>query len=418
MARKVRDSRLESRSARLRLALKWKPYAGPTLARGISLNYRRNKSNGTWVVKASDGQGAYWTKGFAVADDYEDADGEHVLTFHQAQDRAKALARGRDTSSDSKPMTVVAALDAYEADLKSRGGRKSNVSRVREHMTGALAAKPVAMLSAQELRQWRDSLITKGLKPASVNRTRTGLRAALELAATLDRRIDNQREFKVGLKGIPGATNARRIVLVDADVRKIVEGAYAQGDVFGLFIETLAVTGARMSQVARLNVEDLQADRVAPRVLMPSSFKGEGGHFKGHKRVPVPITIALAGKLNDAAGDRPGDAPLLINTDGVRWEESSYRRCFLEPFQCVVGSAGLDQSITGYALRHSSIVRQLLAGVPTTVVAQIHDTSTKEIEAHYGAYITDFSDALSRRALIEIGASEAAHNVVNLSRSR
>src|ERR1700738_1656863 len=35
MARKIRDSRLESRSARLRLPVQKKPYTGPTLARGI-----------------------------------------------------------------------------------------------------------------------------------------------------------------------------------------------------------------------------------------------------------------------------------------------------------------------------------------------------------------------------------------------
>jgi hypothetical protein len=46
------------------------------------------------------------------------------------------------------------------------------------------------------------------------------------------------------------------------------------------------------------------------------------------------------------------------------------------------------------------VVRGLLNGVPTTVVAQSHDTSTKQIESHYGAYLTDFSDALTRKALL------------------
>ena len=56
MARKVSFSALESRSARLRLKIRRRPYSGPSLARGISLMYRRNKTNGTWVLKASDGQ--------------------------------------------------------------------------------------------------------------------------------------------------------------------------------------------------------------------------------------------------------------------------------------------------------------------------------------------------------------------------
>ena len=48
MPRKIRDAKLESRSARLRLPIRKKPYSGPALARGIHLLYRRNKGNGTW----------------------------------------------------------------------------------------------------------------------------------------------------------------------------------------------------------------------------------------------------------------------------------------------------------------------------------------------------------------------------------
>ena len=89
MARKVSFSALESRSARLKLKIRRRPYSGPSLARGILLMYRRNKTNGTWVLKVSDGHGAYWTKGFALADDFEDADGKTVLTFHEAQEQRR-----------------------------------------------------------------------------------------------------------------------------------------------------------------------------------------------------------------------------------------------------------------------------------------------------------------------------------------
>ena len=67
MARKVRHSSLETRTARLKLAVRRKPYSGPSLARGVALLYRRNKTNGSWVLKASDGHGKYWTKAIAEA---------------------------------------------------------------------------------------------------------------------------------------------------------------------------------------------------------------------------------------------------------------------------------------------------------------------------------------------------------------
>ena len=88
--------------------------------------YRRNNTNGTWVLKASDGHGAYWTKGFALADDFEDSDGKNVLTFYEAQDQAKKLARGEDGSADTAPITVDGALKDYRRDLEARNANPYN----------------------------------------------------------------------------------------------------------------------------------------------------------------------------------------------------------------------------------------------------------------------------------------------------
>ncbi len=90
--------------------------------------YRRNKTNGTWVLKASNGRSAYWTKAFALADDFDDADAKSVLTFYQAQDQAKKVARGDDGSPDSAPITIDSALKAYRRDLEARGANAITLS--------------------------------------------------------------------------------------------------------------------------------------------------------------------------------------------------------------------------------------------------------------------------------------------------
>ena len=95
MPRRLRSATLETRTARLKLAPRRKPY-WITVAPGIALGYRRNESAGSWSVRGADGQGSNWIKAFALADDHEDADGGQVLTFWQAIDKAKALARGKD----------------------------------------------------------------------------------------------------------------------------------------------------------------------------------------------------------------------------------------------------------------------------------------------------------------------------------
>jgi hypothetical protein len=181
MARRVSFAALESRSARLRLKIRRRPYSGPSLARGISLMYRRNGTNGSWVLKASDGHGAYWTKAFALADDFEDADAKSVLTFYQAQDQAKKLARGDNGSPDNAPITVDGALKDYARDLKSRNANVYNAVWPRVHLTSVLLTKPVALLTATELKKWRDGLLGK-IAPATINRLCGCLCAALALA--------------------------------------------------------------------------------------------------------------------------------------------------------------------------------------------------------------------------------------------
>ena len=93
MARRIRSSQLESRTARLKLPVRWKPYA-VRVAPGVRLAYRRNEAAGSWSVIAADGKGGNWMKGFAIADDHESANSDTVLDFWQAQDRARVLARG------------------------------------------------------------------------------------------------------------------------------------------------------------------------------------------------------------------------------------------------------------------------------------------------------------------------------------
>jgi len=196
-------------------------------------------------------------------------------------------------------------------------------------------------------------------------------------------------------------------------VLRLVEAAYEQDCAFGVLVEVLAQTGARVSQAARLRCADLQADRADPRLLMPTSYKGRGEKEK--QQVPVPITPALAALLAELKGDQPDDAPLLRKSDGSRWLElnkSEHWTLFRE----VAEQAGFDPDvITSYALRHSSICRALLAGVPVSVVAKLHDTSSREIEAHYAAYILDVAgDVLSRKGLLLLPEAPTTDNIITL----
>ena len=422
MTRNVRSSGFETRTARLKRAVAKRPDF-VRIAPGVSLGYRRNATAGTWVARVADGRGGNWTKAIGSADDYDDSDGAMVLDYWQAQDRAKEAARGgrehapaaaATTPAVEAVTTLRSALNRYEADLGTRGGDIGNAVRVRRHLTEALLGRAVADLSINDLRKWRDNLTTKNrrkpgdtgkdtpgnpLAPSGINRLITAMKAALNLAADMDDRITTRRAWEQGLASLRGAEEARNVILPDSDIRRLVAIASQQGADFALLVEGLALTGARVSQLGRANIGDLQDGRTDPRIMVPSSAKGRG--TKAVLRRPVPISPDFAARLRSAAEGKASDAPLFPKGNG-RWKDTDHAR----PFARIVKSAGIateaGEPVTSYALRHSSIVRALLANVPIRVVATQHDTSAAMIERNYSRFIADHADAMARAAMLRV----------------
>jgi integrase len=232
------------------------------------------------------------------------------------------------------------------------------------------------------------------MKPATLVRVSKSLKAALNLSARHDPGIVNSNAWRNGLSGISEDFVSRNIqTLSDDQVRDLITAADEVDPGFGLYVETGAVTGARNSQINRLEVADLQANNGnGPRLMMPSSRKGRS---RKPNKSPVPITKTLAVKLQAAAGERALEAPLLLRADGKAWANSDHARLYAQAAKL----ANVNGTMT--ALRHSSITRQLLRGVPVRIVAVAHDTSTAMIEKTYSAYIADHADALVRGALLE-----------------
>ena len=133
--------------------------------------------------------------------------------------------------------------------------------------------------------------------------------------------------------------------------------------------------------------------------MMPSSRKGRN---RSIERRPLSISLSLASTLRQAAVGRALTTPLLDRIPRLDLR-----------FRAVAKSIGLDPEVTPYALRHSSIVRMLLGGVPVRVVAAHHDTSVAMIEKTYSRYIIgDPTDVMTRRTLLDFAAPAASANVV------
>src|ERR1700731_695165 len=123
-----------------KLAVRRKPYSAQIAPR-IALTYRRNKGPGVWSVKAPFG-----LKKFALADDYEETNGETVMTYWEALEKARLLARAGEGSSDSL-ITVGDAVDNYGPVLAAGGAQKDKAAAIRRTLPDFLPAKPVPLLT-------------------------------------------------------------------------------------------------------------------------------------------------------------------------------------------------------------------------------------------------------------------------------
>jgi integrase len=428
MTKHIRNSSLEFSTNRLKLPVSRKPVF-VKIGDGVGLGYRRNVTAGTWVVRVPDGSGNYWTKKVGDADDYEKADGVTIFGFFAAQDQARLVARGADTAAittgtagTDKPVTVAEALQAYEDEMVAEDGDIENVRKVRSDLSKTLAAKPVSLLTTTEMRAFRNTLAARKvmrrggktggakIKPSTVNRNTAVFKAALNRAADLDpKRITNRSAWKVGLATLEGGNVARNVIITDAEViKEIVAECYADplGTDLGLLADVCAETGTRCSQAERLLISDLTTGKKA-LLMMPTSHKGTGTKAISHH--PTPITSGLASRLAKAAGDRKGNELLLLTHEGKEWGKSTHNR----RFAAAAARAG-HKGVSIIAFRHSSIVRQLLDGVPTRVVAVNHDTSVAMIEKNYSKYIGSHTEEMTRKTLIDFGTVRRG-NVVDLS---
>jgi hypothetical protein len=112
--------------------------------------------------------------------------------------------------------------------------------------------------------------------------------------------------------------------------------------------------------------------------------------------------------LKTAAKGRPSNAPLLLQKDGKLWSETDPSSGYKKGVRATAKKVGLDPDVYGlYAFRHTSITRMLLKGIHTSIVAKAHDTSEGMIRKHYAASILDFTDEITRKALLGVGADRA-----------
>lgn len=403
MARRIRDSLLDSRDARRKLPARGEPYYR-SVERGVHLGYRRRaNAAGTWLVR-SYSAGAYRADRIGTADDLSDADGSAILDYWQAVDavRKRMAERGRAIGEGVRQITVADALDAYTRLIESEGRSRHTINdaryRDRALIRPALGKLKIVDLSADRLRRWRDDLAksaprlrTKNgdkqkhrdttdadaqrARRATANRTWTILRAALNHAFN-DGKVASDHAWRK-VKPFRGVETARVRYLDVAEAKRLINACDAD---FRLLVRAALCTGARYGELANLIVSDFNRD--VGTLAIRQSKSGKPRH--------IVLTDEGRAFFAELAAGRAGDAVMLQKADGTAWQKSHQFR----PMNDAVRRAKIKPAINFHGLRHTWASLAVMNGVPLLVVAKnLGHTDTRMVEKHYGhlapSYVAD-----------------------------
>ena len=426
MPRKMRDAALETRTARSRLKVAHKPYFR-LIEPGLHLGYRKLASGpGTWVVRRYSGGGAYTVKNLTtaddklvIADDYSEPDGNSVLSFGQAQEKAKPYRVARNAGQ----YTIAAAMDDYLQFLEGdgRGSQTIRDARYRDKafIRPKLGDVEVTALTADKLRHWRDGLVKtaprlrtrKGEKQkhrtvtsddalrarrSSANRIWTLLRAALNHAFQNGNAASDIAWRKV--KPFKNVDTARLRYLTIAEAQRLINASEPD---FRQLVQAALQTGARYSELARLTVTDFNPD--VGTVQIRQSKSGKPRH--------IVLTDEGSAFFKQLTAGRTGDAPMLPKADGSTWKTSHQ----LRPMADAVRRAKIKPAVSFHGIRHTWASHAVMNGMPLMVVARnLGHVDTRMVEKHYGHLAPSYVADTIRTSAPRFGS--AATNVLSMGR--
>lgn len=395
MPRSARNSSLETRTARMRLPVRRKPFF-VKIAKGLSLGYYRGAVAGSWTARYYRGAKAYDTTAIGAADDTIEADGIKVFDYWQAQEQARQwgerqrlIAAGGVRKGS---YTVADAVADYLTEIRAE--KKPTAVKGAEYVFDAwilpeLGAIQIEKLTTDKLNRWRNKLATqpkrvrkkrmateaatratpddedaRRARKATANRILTVLKAALNRAFHADRVSSDTAWRKV--KPFKRVDEAVVRYLSAAEARRLVDACPAD---FRKLVQAALLTGCRYAELARLKSGDFNRDSGTVAIRLS---KGKVRH--------VVLTDEGKAAFEDWTADRASIDRVFLREDGEPWGTSHQKR----PLDEASARAGISPKVSFHILRHTHGSHLAMNGVPMGVIAaQLGHADTRMTEKHY-----------------------------------
>jgi integrase len=399
MPRKVKSRALDSREARSRLKPRGMPYYA-ALDKALHIGYRRLRGkSGTWWARHYIGDGQYTVDSIGVADDHTETYGVEILDYWQAQAKCRELQSARVANGAGKvgPFTVKDAIEDYLQFLDSnRASSTARDSRYRasafilpdlgdieltdltterlEHwLARAAKSAPRLRTSKGAEQQYREVTSAEDLRrrKASANRLLALLRGALNRAWRRGKVASDSAWRRV--EPFESVDTARVRYLSIDECKRLVNACDAK---FRPLVQAALQTGARYSELARLQIHDFNHD--AGTLAIRQSKSGKSRH--------IVLTDEGQAFFEQISAGRAGSELML----GNEWRKSHQHRPMIE----ACDRAEIKPRISFHGLRHTWASLAIMNGVPLLVVAKnLGHTDTKMVERHYGhlapSYVVD-----------------------------
>lgn len=405
MAQSARNRDLEHRTNRLRLDPQREPY-WIKIDAGVYLGYYRpERGGGTWWARRLvPGTKRYAKAALGSADDYRDASSGDVLTFFQAQAKARTHATRHADRAAAAPLAGYTVADACARYMTWFATARKSVDATQATIDGRILPElgtiALAELTASRIETWMRRIAesaprrrrgrhssskpvsaaglsddAKRARRVTANRCFNVLRAILNYAFRHDL-IDDDRAWR-RVHTFRGVEQPAVRFLTEAESARLIEKAAPD---FRSMVKAALFTGMRYGELCRLSVADVNIDR--GEIYVRSSKAGKPRH--------VPLNAAGLDFFRDLVEGRDGSSPAIVRVDGEPWGKSHQFR----PLSEACAAAKIKPAVTFHDLRHTYASLLAQAGVDLLRISKLLGHADTRVTSRHYAHLTD--DTLGR----------------------
>jgi len=391
---------LDTRSARLKLKAGQRHWASLGGTERIAIGYRRGPNSSAWLVRYYLGGGKTEIEKIAEVDDFIDANGETVLSYPQACDRARLTAKERDRRRGigiADEITVGTAADHYLKWFRAHRKGVATAERIIEaHIRPVFGNKRVTDLKKSGISAWINALAAaparkrtkigkeqafraaprtedeKRARRATANRTLAVFKAMLNKAA--DDELIAPRGVWVDVKPFKLADKPVERFLTTAESERLLNACPTD---LRALVRAALLTGCRYSELASLRVANVTIEQEGGRIYVRET--------KSSKPRFIPLSPEGRAFFAQAITGKTGDASVFTRKDRGPWG----RNHAVRPLEAACKAAKITPAVSFHELRHTYASLLAQAGADLLTISKLLGHADTRITARHYAHLCD-----------------------------